>query len=77
MNRLFENQTFESMLQNVDRNYRMKMDTPSHPCPMCNMNKYKKNQGWMRKDESILLLSNPPKFQYTCNVCGHIEYRYS
>ena len=35
-------------------------------CPVCGANLY--------KDESMIYLSNPPKYKYTCLVCGNIGY---
>lgn len=36
-------------------------------CPNC-------KDGIMRIDDSMVLTSNPPQYQYKCDKCGHVEY---
>lgn len=36
-------------------------------CPKC--------EGNLVKDESMVLASMPPKYQYVCDKCGHVEYK--
>lgn len=30
--------------------------------------------GGMCKNNIVVLTSNPPKYEYRCNKCGHVEY---
>ena len=41
---------------------------PKYQCPKCN--------GGMCKDNMTVLTTYPPKYEYKCNKCGHIEYQY-
>lgn len=40
---------------------------PKFDCPVC-------KTGGMCKDNTIILPSFPPKYQYICNSCRHVEY---
>lgn len=39
---------------------------PKFDCPKCG--------GGMCKDNTKVLMSNPPMYEYCCNKCGHVEY---
>lgn len=41
---------------------------PKFDCPKCG--------GGMCKDNMKVLASRPPKFEYICDKCGHVEYLY-
>lgn len=41
---------------------------PKYICPECG--------GGMCRNEMYAFASYPPKYQYQCNKCGHIEYQY-
>lgn len=41
---------------------------PKYRCPKCG--------GGMRKDLTKVLTSLPPKYEYECDKCGHVEYQY-
>lgn len=41
---------------------------PKYQCPKCD--------GGMCRNEMKVLTSYPPKYEYQCNKCGHIEYQY-
>lgn len=47
-------------------NYPKKWSEPKYQCEKCGGN--------MRKNEMIVCASYPPKYQYECNTCGHIDY---
>lgn len=40
---------------------------PKYICPECG--------GGMCRNETMILTSNPPQYEYKCNKCGHIEYQ--
>lgn len=40
---------------------------PKYDCPEC-------GSGHMRKNLTMVLPSYPPKYQYECDVCGHVDY---
>lgn len=42
------------------------MSEPKYRCPSC-------IEGGMCRNETIVLCSYPPQFQYECNKCGHID----
>lgn len=42
---------------------------PKYICPVCG--------GGMCRDNSKVLASYPPKYEYRCNKCGKIEYQYA
>lgn len=42
---------------------------PKYKCPKC-------SDGGMCRDNTKVLTSLPPKYEYKCNKCGHIEYKY-
>lgn len=48
--------------------YQRKWSEPKYICPECG--------GGMCRNEGIVLASNPPKYEYKCNKCGHIEYQF-
>lgn len=41
---------------------------PKYICPECG--------GGMCRNETYVLASYPPQYQYQCNKCGHIDYQY-
>lgn len=41
---------------------------PKYACPACG--------GGMCRNETVVLTSNPPKYEYQCNKCGHVEYQF-
>lgn len=41
---------------------------PKYQCPKCD--------GGMCRNEMEVFTSYPPKYQYKCDKCGHIEYQY-
>ena len=41
---------------------------PIYQCPKCD--------GGMCKNLMITLTSMPPKYEYRCNKCGHVDYQY-
>lgn len=41
---------------------------PKYQCPKCD--------GGMCKNMFLVLTSFPPKYEYVCNKCGHVEYQY-
>lgn len=43
---------------------------PKYKCPMIDCS------GGMCKNNQITVTSNPPKFIYKCNKCGHVDYLY-
>ena len=40
---------------------------PKYQCPNCD--------GGMCRNETFILASNPPKYEYRCNKCHHIEWQ--
>lgn len=42
---------------------------PKYRCPKC-------NGGAMRKDQTMVLTSNPPQYHYQCDKCGHVDYHH-
>lgn len=44
-----------------------KWSEPKYICPKC-------KEGGMCRDETMILTSIPPKHQYECNKCHHVEY---
>lgn len=40
---------------------------PKYDCPEC-------GSGHMRKNLMMVLASYPPKYQYECDTCGHVDY---
>ena len=46
-----------------------KWSEPKYRCPVC-------EQGGMRRDETVVLTSNPPSYRYQCDACGHIAYHH-
>lgn len=47
--------------------YQREWSEPKYICPKCG--------GGMCKHENIVFCSNPPKYEYKCNKCGHVEYQ--
>lgn len=43
---------------------------PKYLCPKC-------KQGGMCRNESAVFCSYPPKYQFVCNNCQHIDYQYA
>lgn len=46
-----------------------KWSEPKYRCPVC-------NEGGMRRDETVVLASNPPSYRYECDKCHHITYHH-
>lgn len=46
-----------------------KWSEPKYRCPAC-------NEGGMRRDETVVLASNPPSYRYECDKCHHITYHH-
>lgn len=46
-----------------------KWSEPKYRCPVC-------NEGGMRRDETVVLTSNPPSYRYECDKCHHIAYHH-
>lgn len=42
---------------------------PKYACPVC-------GEGGMRRDETVVLTSNPPSYRYECDKCHHIAYHH-
>lgn len=40
---------------------------PKYDCSKC-------GDGHMRKNLMMVLASYPPKYQYECDTCGHVDY---
>ena len=40
---------------------------PKYLCPECG--------GGMCRNETMVLTSNPPQYEYRCNKCDHVEYQ--
>lgn len=63
--------------QQQDRNYvegywelqSRKWSEPKYRCPVC-------NEGGMRRDETVVLTSNPPSYRYECDKCHHVTYHH-
>ncbi len=45
-----------------------KFSEPKYACPICG--------GGMRRDETVVLCSNPPSYRYECDSCDHIAYHH-
>ena len=43
---------------------------PKYICPLC-------GDGGMCKNLRVVFASNPPRYKYKCNECGHIDYHTS
>ena len=41
---------------------------PKYQCQECD--------GGMCRNEMIVLTTYPPKYEYRCNKCGHVDYQY-
>lgn len=46
-----------------------KWSEPKYLCPVC-------EKGGMRRDETVVLTSNPPSYRYECDNCHHITYHH-
>lgn len=46
----------------------MQYSGPHYRCPMC-------QEGGMCRDETVSLLSYPPKHKYVCNKCNFVDYK--
>jgi predicted RNA-binding Zn-ribbon protein involved in translation (DUF1610 family) len=46
-----------------------KWSEPKYRCPVC-------NEGGMRRDETVVLTSNPPSYRYECDKCHHVTYHH-
>lgn len=46
----------------------MQYSGPHYRCPMC-------QEGGMCRDETVNLLSYPPKHKYVCNKCNFVDYK--
>ena len=46
-----------------------KWSEPKYRCPVC-------EQGGMRRDETVVLTSNPPSYRYECDKCHHVTYHH-
>lgn len=59
----------EYITQNQTNNYLFteQYSEPKYDCPEC-------GDGHMRKNLMIVLASYPPKYQYECDTCGHVDY---
>lgn len=47
-------------------NYPKEWSEPKYQCEKCGGN--------MRKNLMMVLDSYPPKYQYECDTCGHVDY---
>lgn len=43
------------------------LSEPKYQCSECG--------GGMCRNEMTICASNPPKYEYRCNKCGHVEYQ--
>lgn len=66
--RFVDNAMREYAFTEEDKNTGKWRDLECH-CPEC-------KNGIMRRDESMILTSNPPKYKYKCDKCGHMEYSF-
>lgn len=47
--------------------YLQEWSSPMYECPEC-------KEGNMRKNLTKVLCSLPPKYEYKCDKCGHVDY---
>lgn len=59
----------EYIMQNQAEQYffAKQYSEPKYDCPKC-------DSSHMRKNLMMVLASNPPKYQYECDICGHVDY---
>lgn len=51
----------------VPYSYHREWSEPKYICSKCG--------GGMCRNETMVFMSNPPKYQYQCNKCGNVEYQ--
>ena len=59
---------YSKMAQELVFKYNSQWSEPKYQCPKCG--------GGMRRNEMVVLTSCPPKYEYKCNKCGHVDYQY-
>lgn len=58
---------YGEMAQRAAYQYTAQWSEPKYQCPECG--------GGMCRNEMVVLTTYPPKFEYQCNKCGHIDYQ--
>ena len=58
---------YKESMENIFKYYFAEWSEPKYQCSECG--------GGMCRNEMVVCASYPPKYEYRCNKCGHVEYQ--